>query len=43
LRETRLFRGYDAVDIIQKILNKGLKSAIKVKETVRMRIRNPSR
>jgi hypothetical protein len=36
-------RGYDAVDIIQKILNKGLKSAIKVKETVRMRIRNPSR
>jgi len=31
-------RGYDAVDIIQKILNKGLKSAIKVKETVRMRI-----
>jgi L-lactate utilization protein LutB len=36
-------RGYDAVDIIQKILNKGLKSAIKVKETVQMRIRNPSR
>jgi hypothetical protein len=33
-------RGYDAVDIIQKILDKGLKPAIKMKETMRMSIKH---
>jgi hypothetical protein len=33
-------RGYDAVDIIQKILDKGLKLAIRMKETMRMGIKH---
>jgi hypothetical protein len=36
-------RGYDSVNIIQKILDIGLIPAIKVKETFRMRTRHPLR
>jgi len=36
-------RGYDAVDIVQKLLEKGFEPAIKIKETMRMRIRHPLR
>jgi len=36
-------KGYDAVDILQKLLEKGFEPAIKIKETFRMEIKHPLR
>ncbi len=36
-------KGYDAIDIIHKLLEKGFEPAIKIKETMRMSIKHPLR
>jgi len=36
-------KGYDAVDIIESLLNRGFEPAIRIKESMRMSIRHPLR
>jgi Transposase DDE domain. len=36
-------KGYDAVDIIESLLDRGFEPAIRIKETMRMSIRHPLR
>ena len=36
-------KGYDSISVIQKILDIGLISAIKIKETLRVKIKHPLR